>query len=468
MNNDRIYTVDASTELRKGAETAFIDFHTDSNLAYKPEFIVNSYRAGQKVLSVLERELSSCDSFAISVAFITKSGITPLLQILKELEQRGVNGRILTTDYLCFSEPEALKTLSDLRNVSLRMFQTGDGPGFHTKGYIFRQDGLYRILIGSANMTQYALTVNQEWNAKIVSTKQGEFAEKVCSEFELLWNNKKSLDYELFYEEYRTRYEAVKKQQQIVRKEKTPSATAYRLQPNSMQVGFIGSLKSLFQKGEQKGLLISATGTGKTYASAFGVRDALKPSGKVLFIVHRKTILRQALESYRHVFGSGKKMALLTGEDQDYQAIEQADFVFAMITMISRDDVLKRFHPYDYQIAVLDEVHHAAAASYQKVMNYFKPGFWLGMTATPDRTDTGNIYELFDHNIIYEIRLQQALENDLLCPFHYFGIRDIAFDADADADELIKRAEQGDYRVFNMLTSDERERYINEYFLVYS
>ena len=460
MNNDRIYTVDASTELRKGAETAFIDFHTDSNLAYKPEFIVNSYRAGQKVLSVLERELSSCDSFAISVAFITKSGITPLLQILKELEQRGVNGRILTTDYLCFSEPEALKTLSDLRNVSLRMFQTGDGPGFHTKGYIFRQDGLYRILIGSANMTQYALTVNQEWNAKIVSTKQGEFAEKVCSEFELLWNNKKSLDYELFYEEYRTRYEAVKKQQQIVRKEKTPSATAYRLQPNSMQVGFIGSLKSLFQKGEQKGLLISATGTGKTYASAFGVRDALKPSGKVLFIVHRKTILRQALESYRHVFGSGKKMALLTGEDQDYQAIEQADFVFAMITMISRDDVLKRFHPYDYQIAVLDEVHHAAAASYQKVMNYCKPGFWLGMTATPDRTDTGNIYELFDHNIIYEIRLQQALENDLLCPFHYFGIRDIAFDADADADELIKRAEQGDYRVFNMLTSDERVDYV--------
>lgn len=460
MNNDRIYTVDASTELRKGAETAFIDFHTDSNLAYKPEFIVNSYRAGQKVLSVLERELSSCDSFAISVAFVTKSGITPLLQILKELEQRGVNGRILTTDYLCFSEPEALKTLSDLRNVSLRMFQTGDGPGFHTKGYIFRQDGLYRILIGSANMTQYALTVNQEWNAKIVSTKQGEFAEKVCSEFELLWNSKKSLDYELFYEEYRTRYEAVKKQQQIVRKEKTPSATAYRLQPNSMQVGFIGSLKSLFQKGEQKGLLISATGTGKTYASAFGVRDALKPSGKVLFIVHRKTILRQALESYRHVFGSGKKMALLTGEDQDYQAIEQADFVFAMITMISRDDVLKRFHPYDYQIAVLDEVHHAAAASYQKVMNYFKPGFWLGMTATPDRTDTGNIYELFDHNIIYEIRLQQALENDLLCPFHYFGIRDIAFDADADADELIKRAEQGDYRVFNMLTSDERVDYV--------
>ena len=436
MNNDTLFIADKKAELRKGAETAFIDLHADSNLA------------------------SSCESFAISVAFITQSGITPLLQILKELEQRGVSGRILTTDYLTFSEPEALKTLSGLSNVSLRMYQTDNGPGFHTKGYIFRQDGLYRILIGSANMTQYALTVNQEWNTKVVSTEKGEFAEKVCSEFELLWNSKKSLDFNLFYEEYRTKYEAIKKQQQLVRKEKTPSYEAYRLQPNSMQVGFITSLKALYDKGEQKGLLISATGTGKTYASAFGVRDALKPSGKVLFIVHRKTILRQALNSYLHVFGSAKKMALLTGEDQDYQKIAQADFVFAMITMISRDDVLRRFNPYDYEIAVLDEVHHAAAASYQKVMNYFKPEFWLGMTATPDRTDTGNIYELFDHNIVYEIRLQQALENDLLCPFHYFGIRDIAFDADADADNLIKRAEQGDFRIFNMLTSDERVDYV--------
>ena len=437
MSNDTLLRADLAADLRKGAETAFIDLHSDSNLAYKPEFVVNSYREGQKVLSVIERELSSCDSFAISVAFITRSGITPLLQILKELEQRGVGGRILTTDYLMFSEPEALKTLAGLKNVSLRMYQTGDGPGFHTKGYIFRQDGLYRILIGSANMTQYALTVNQEWNAKIVSTEQGEFADKVCSEFELLWNSRKALDFDLFYEEYRTKYETIQAQRRLVKEEKTPSLSAYRLQPNSMQVGFIQSLRKLCEKGEKKGLLISATGTGKTYASAFGVRDALQPSGKVLFIVHRKTILKQALQSYLQVFGRGKRMALLTGEDQDYQKIAQADFVFAMITMISRDDVLARFSPREFQVAVLDEVHHAAAASYQKVMHYFEPDFWLGMTATPDRTDAGNIYELFDHNIIYEIRLQQALENDLLCPFHYFGIRDIAFDAEADADDLI-------------------------------
>lgn len=446
--------------LKNGLHAAFIDATGDTNLAFKPEFITNSYTEGQKVLSYIERELASCNSFAISVAFITKSGITPLLQILQELEQRNICGRILTTDYLMFSEPEALKTLAGLNNISLRMYQTSDGPGFHTKGYIFEKDGVYRILIGSSNMTQYALTVNQEWNAKIVSTEEGEFAQKVCSEFEHLWNSKRSLDFDLFYESYKTRYDAIQKQREIVRQEEIPSVEAYRLQPNSMQVGFIDSLKRTIEKKEQKGLLISATGTGKTYASAFGVRDALQPKGKVLFVVHRKTILRQALLSYQHVFGSGKKMALLTGEDQDYENIMAADFVFAMITMISKDNVMKKFDPMEFQTLVLDEVHHAAAPSYQKIMSYFKPEFWLGMTATPDRTDDGNIYELFDHNIVYEIRLQQALENNLLCPFHYFGIRDIAFDIDADADALMKRAEQGDYRVFNLLTSDERAEYV--------
>ena len=447
-------------ELHKGFHAAFIDGESNTNLAYKPEFVVNSYRTGQKILSILDSELSSCDAFAISVAFITKSGITPLLQTLKEMEARGIQGRILTTDYLMFSEPDALKTLSGLSNISLRMYQTEDGPGFHTKGYIFENDGLYRILIGSANMTQYALTVNQEWNTKVVSTENGEFAQKVCSEFEHLWNSKRALDFELFYEDYRTKYETIQRQRQIVQREKIPSVAAYQLQPNSMQTGFIKSLRDLKEKGESKAHLISATGTGKTYASAFGVRDALKPEGKVLFIVHRKQILRQALYSYQQVFGNSKSMALLTGEDQDYNQIKQADFVFAMITMISKEVVMKRFLAGEFQTIVIDEVHHASAASYQKVMAYFTPDFWLGMTATPDRTDAGNIYELFDHNIAYEIRLQQALENDLLCPFHYFGIRDIAFDNEEDADALLRRAEQGDFRVFNLLTSDERADYV--------
>ena len=161
-------------ELKKGLNTAFIDATENSNLAYRPQFVYNDNEKGQKVFSAIEDELRHCDEFAISVAFITRGGITPLLQTLKELEHKGIKGRILTTDYLCFSDPSALDTLAGLSNVQLRMYQTERaGSGFHTKGYIFQSNEIYKILIGSSNMTNTALTTNREWNTKIVSTKSG-------------------------------------------------------------------------------------------------------------------------------------------------------------------------------------------------------------------------------------------------------------------------------------------------------
>lgn len=449
-------------ELNQGIITAFVDQANVTNLAFKPEFIYNDTDKKHKILTTLERELLNCDSFSISVAFITQSGIEPLLQTLQVLEQKGVPGKILTTDYLTFSEPAALKTLDSLNNITLKMYQAESGPGFHTKGYIFKSDGLYRIIIGSANLTQKALTINHEWNAKIISMEDGEIAKKVQNEFELLWNSKKALPFDVFYKDYLTKYQTTKKQRELARQTEIVDFNTYKLEPNSMQVSFIQRLKELAESGEDKGLLISATGTGKTYASAFGVRDALQTNGKVLFIVHRKQILRQAMESYQKVFNGRKTMALLTGEDQDYNKIMHADFVFSMITMISKEEVKKRFQPNEFSAIVIDEVHHAAAPSYQSVMDYFKPDFWLGMTATPDRSDSGNIYELFNHNIVYEIRLQQALENDLLCPFHYFGIKDIAFDETENGDDLMKKLEQGDTRVFSCLTSDERVKHVME------
>ncbi len=440
-------------DIKRGAEVAFIDAANDTNLAYKPEFIINSYLEGKKVLSLIENELLNCDSFDISVAFITKSGITPLLQVLLELEKRDISGRILTTDYLMFSDPEALCTLSHLTNVSLRMYQTGNGTGFHTKGYIFHKDDICKILIGSSNLTQYALTINQEWNAKIVSTDRGEFAQKVRQEFEYLWNNENTYDFNSISELYRIRYEAARRQREAAKQNNVISLPAYTLSPNSMQVAFIESLEELMKQGANKALLISATGTGKTYASAFGIRDALRPKGKVLFVVHRKQILRQAMQSYQNVFGRKWKMALLTGEDKDFDKIHDADFVFSMITMISKDSILSRFKPNEFTNIVVDEVHHAAAPSYQKIMNYFQPDFWLGMTATPERTDEGNIYELFGYNIAYEIRLQQALENDLLCPFHYFGITELEIDGEVFDDETIGRN-------FRYFVCDDRVNYI--------
>lgn len=177
------------TDITQGLTTAFIDHTVSSNLAYRPQFVSNNYKEGRKVISSIEDELLSCEQFAISVAFITMSGITPLLQTLKELEKRGIPGRILTTDYLTFSDPKALRKLEEFSNLHVKMYVTDQTEeGFHTKGYIFKKEEMYRIIVGSSNMTLSALTVNREWNTRIVSTEQGKYAQSVLAEFEDLWN----------------------------------------------------------------------------------------------------------------------------------------------------------------------------------------------------------------------------------------------------------------------------------------
>ena len=438
--------------LQEGLKTAFLDQTNQSNLAYKPQFLTNNYQEGQKLLSTLEEELRTCESFATSVAFITLGGITPLLQTLQELEKKGIPGRILTTDYLSFSEPRALEVLNGLSNIEVRMYCTEEAVGFHTKGYIFQKDSFYRIIIGSANMTQKALTINQEWNTKIVSTKQGEMASQITHEFESLWNSAASKKFDEFFDQYRIKYQVTKKQRQIAAQGKVASFDAYRLQPNSMQVGFINNLEKLVEEGADKGLLISATGTGKTYASAFGIRDVLLSNAmneRVLFLVHREQIAKQAMETFRKVFGSNVDYGLLSGNAKDFDA----QFLFSTMQMMSKEDVMRRYDPKAFSCIILDEAHKTGAASYQRIMDYFKPDFWLGMTASPERMDDFDVFDLFDHNIAYEIRLQQAMEEDLLCPFHYFGITELEVDGEVFDDET-------GIRNFRYLVCDERVNYI--------
>ena len=443
-------------ELRSGFETAYIDGTVASNLAYKPQFISNNYKQGKKVLSSIEDELLVCNQFQISGAFITMGGITPLLQTLKELEKRGVKGEILTTNYLNFSEPRALEKLNNLSNITLKMYDVeASGDGFHTKGYIFRKDEIYRIIIGSSNMTKTALTSNREWNTRVVSTEKGEIAQQVVEEFNELWNSEYALDYDEFYEIYKERYKIIKKQREIARSEELPSIEKYRLQPNSMQVGFIVNLKKIIEAGEERALLISATGTGKTYASAFAMREL--GYKRVLFLVHRGQLARQTKKSYQKVFGKNISMGLVGAGYSDYDA----DYVFAMVQTLNRDEHLHKYNPDEFDCIILDEAHHSSADTYQKVMNYFKPKLWLGMTATPDKRDDDvagrNIYEIYNYQIAYEIRLQQAMEEDILCPFHYFGISDVSL---VDEKQLKSRKmADGD---FNLLTGDERVRHIIE------
>jgi len=447
-------TEELKNRMRAGFEAAYIDGSLAVDGEYLPSFVSNNPGEGRKVISTIEEELSKCESFQISVAFITESGITPLLQTLRELEKKGVPGKILTTDYLSFSEPKALKKLHELSNITIRMYNTeGSETGFHTKGYIFRKAEVYRILIGSSNMTNKALTSNREWNTRLVSTEQGEVAEEIVREFNELWNSRDSLDYEQFFEPYSERYNIVKHQREIAREERTVSFERYTLKPNAMQERFVAGLRKIYEAGESRALLISATGTGKTYASAFGMREL--GFRRVLFLVHRNQLAVQARKSYARVFSDTVSMGVVSGRDS-LEREKDRDYLFAMVQTLSKDDNLRMFAPESFDAIVLDETHHSPAASYQKIMNYFTPKLWLGMTATPDKRDDHiqgrNVYELFDYNIAYEIRLQQAMEESMLCPFHYFGISDLEIIDDSC----------GEARSFSMLTSDERVKHIAE------
>lgn len=444
LQNDKI------TTLQTAIQTAYLDHTINSNLAYRPEFISNNYKLGKKVLVSIEEELQRCEEFCISVAFITKSGITPLLQTLKDLEQKNIPGKILTTNYLMFSEPEALEKLAGLKNIELKMFVTGaETGGFHTKGYIFREEEIYRIIIGSSNMTLSAITKNKEWNTKIVSTEQGELTQAVLQEFDELWQDEHTLAFEDFIDSYCQEYlneKMIRKQKQQAVSEQVIELENYRLKPNKMQVAFVKNVMEMRAQHIDRALLLSSTGTGKSLASAFMLREM--GTRRALFIVHREQIAKQTLKSYKRVFGSSRTYGLLSGNSRELGA----EFLFATMQMMSKEDILSHYSPGDFDVIILDECHHAGAESYQKIMRYFKPKFWLGMTASPD-TNQYDIYSIFEHHIAYEIRLQQALEEDLLCPFHYFGITDLEINGEVFDDNA-------GVKNFSNLISDARVDYV--------
>lgn len=410
-------------------------------------FVSNNKLLGTKVLTTVENELSKCTSFFISVAFITYGGLVTLLETLRTLEQKQILGYILTTDYLLFSDPKALDKLSQFSNIDLRMYCCdGKDEGFHTKGYIFNTDNEYHVLMGSSNLTLNALTKNIEWNTHLVIDQDDAYKASLFNEFNQLWNSKNTIPYASIKSTYQERYSNTKSLKGVLNS--LSQKVQYQvLKPNLMQEAVIKHLQDSYNRGDQRGLLISATGTGKTYASAFAIQS-VKPK-RVLFLVHREQIAKQALESYKKVFKEYGSYGLLSGNSKEYDVT----FLFSTMQMMAKDESLSHFSKYAFDVIVIDEVHRAGARSYQKIMHYFQPKYWFGMSASPERTDDFDIYSLFDHNILYEIRLQQALEDNLLCPFHYFGIRDLEIDGEVFDDTT-------GYRQFSKLVSDLRVEYI--------
>lgn len=429
-------------EILNGARTAFIDEHLDSNIDFRPKLLSNN--EGSKVSSSIRDELLKCDEFLISAAFIKAGAITSLIHEFKYLEKNNIRGKILTTDYFYLTEPKALKMLRRFSNLEIRLFSS-QKECFHTKGYIFKKGDVYTGIVGSSNMTQGALSSNKEWNVEFTSLKEGEMLGEIIKEFDDLWAQADDLcdilpQYEKLYNDNRKFTQLNKITEDLKGKNIT-------LTPNYMQEEFLKNMRDLQIKGENRAILVSATGTGKTYASAFAVHD-FKPK-RFLFLVHREQILKQSIRAYKHVFEGHENFGLLSGNSKEYDK----PYLFSTIQTMSKPENYRRYPEDHFDFIVIDEGHKAGALSYLNIINYFKPKFLLGMTASPERTDGFNIYDLFDNNIAHEIRLQEALEEDLLCPFHYFGIADVTFE-DGEIDD--------DFDDFNLLASGERVDYLLE------
>lgn len=435
------------SEFEKSNKTAYWDDAIESKIEYRPQFISNE--PGNTMQAFLDRSLADCDEFIISVAFITRGGLAPLMQTLLDLEKHGVKGKILTTDYLTFTEPEALKSLLKLSNIKLKMFCCNSSTkGFHTKGYIFKKDEIISISIGSSNLTQGAIVSNKEWNTSFSTSGNGEIYKHIINDFNALWESEYAIEVN---EENLSNYSTLYKENKRLEKEKARilseskivSVEQIKLSPNSMQIAFINKLNDMRNNGAKRALLISATGTGKTYAAAFALRD-INPK-RALFLVHREIILKQAQKTFKNVFGTTKTFGLYSGNVNE----SDRDFVFATMQTMAKH--YEDFKNDAFDVIVIDEAHRSGANSYQVLLDYFKPTFWLGMTASPDRADGFDVYKTFDYNIAHEIRLQEAMKLNLLCPFHYYGITDFLVDG-----------KNLDFEDFSNLVCDERVNSIIE------
>ncbi len=361
--------------------------------------------------NILTSLFSSCQSFYINVAFINYSGLQLLLDSLKQCEEKKIKGSVLTSTYLNFTEIKALKKLQEFSNISLKIFDSSE-VGFHSKAYIFEYEEEYKIIIGSSNITASAFKSNIEWNLKVISKKEEEFTKEVLKEFDSLYKKAYFVDENFLnsYESFlKNRYKSLSKEF-IFKKQ---------IEENSMQKEALENLEFLRKQKQNKALAICATGTGKTYLSAFDVRNFKAKT--VLFLAHRENILNSAKLTFEKLF-LNINCGIFSGNKKELSC----DFLFSTIQTMSKN--LHIFNKDSFDYIIFDEAHHISSATFKKVYSYFTSKFTLGLTATPNRSDKENIYEFFDDNIAIDLRLNEAIDKKLISSFHYYGISDILID----------------------------------------
>ena len=399
------------------------------------DYMKQLFLTNQSQVTFLEKiktSLKNCRSFYFSVSFIKNSGLVLILNEIVEALQRGVKGKIITSTYKNFTDIPALNQFLRLSEQFPSFechldYDNFSDSGFHTKGYIFEYEEYCEIMIGSTNITRYALLNNIEWNVCLYSNYDDKYYLDVMSDFNKLWENTFELNIEIINKYGKELEYAIEAWDMD-----NVNFVNKKIRPNYMQVKALREISKYRARGVSKALIIAATGSGKTYLAAF---DALNFNpNRLLFIVHRENILNEAIKTFSNIFGSTKSCGLFTGNSKELHC----DFIFSTNQTMSRNLDLFKKDEFDY--IIIDEVHHATASTYRKIINYFQPSFLLGLTATPERMDNESVFDLFEKNVPYELRLRDALVNNLIVPFKYYGIKDKLVDySETDSRLLIRQ-----------------------------
>lgn len=414
---------DESGLVRLDSEFGYVDRDEKSPRQFHPHLVLNS--DNDSMLRALRHELRKSASFYFSVAFVSARALALLKQEFVEFEGTG---RIVTSTYLGFNSPEAFSELLALTRlprstIDVRL-HTSDS--FHPKGYVFQRSTGFTAILGSSNLTASALASNHEWNLRVSGTRDSDLFAQLSNVLDREHSDSESLSQEwidLYSQSYVPPARLPRLSPPALIVAGTATDEVRLIEPNAMQMEALARIDEKRAAGATRALVISATGTGKTILSALDVR-AVDPA-RMLFVVHREQILDRAIEEFQNVLGlPSTDFGKIAGSSRQFDR----RFTFATVQSLSRKEVLERFAPDSFDYILIDEVHRAGAETYTHILDHFRPSFLLGMTATPERGDGANIFAMFDFNVPYEIRLDRALQEDMLTPFHYYGVADLEFD----------------------------------------